>query len=56
VDVAYLVGELAGGKAKAPFVAAISLSAEGRDKIAPVPGFTRKAIVAGLTETCRQVA
>jgi len=33
---------------KCPFVAAISLSAEGRPyifKIAPVPGFTRKAIV-----------
>ena len=51
---AYLGGELAGGKAgrgsenKVPFVAAISLSAEGRPlyiKMAPVPGFTRKAIV-----------
>ena len=49
-----LGGELAGGKAgrgsenKVPFVAAISLSAEGRPlyiKMAPVPGFTRKAIV-----------
>jgi len=54
VDDAYLGGELAGGKAgrgsenKVPFVAAISLSAEGRPlyiKMAPVPGFTRKAIV-----------
>jgi len=53
VDDAYLGGELAGGKAgrgsenKVPFVAAISLSAEGRPlyiKMAPVPGFTRKAI------------
>ena len=55
IDDAYLGGELAGGKAgrgsenKVPFVAAISLSAEGRPlyiKMAPVPGFTRKAIVA----------
>jgi len=47
VDDAYLGGELAGGKAgrgsenKVPFVAAISLSAEGRPlyiKMAPVPG------------------
>ena len=54
VDDAYLGGELAGGKAgrgsenKVPFVVAISLSAEGRPlyiKMAPVPGFTRKAIV-----------
>ena len=54
VDDAYLGGELAGGKAgrgsenKVPFVAAISLSAEGRPlyiKMAPIPGFTRKAIV-----------
>jgi len=54
VDDAYLGGELAGGKAgrgsenKVPFVAAISLSAEGRPlyiKMAPVPGFTRQAIV-----------
>ena len=54
VDDAYLGGELAGGKAgrgsenKVPFVAAISLSAEGRPlyiKMAPVPGFTRNAIV-----------
>ena len=52
-DDAYLGGELAGGKAgrgsenKVPFVAAISLSAEGRPlyiKMAPVPGFTRKAV------------
>lgn len=55
IDDAYLGGELAGGKAgrgsenKVPFVAAISLSAEGRPlyiKMAPVPSFTRKAIVA----------
>ena len=54
VDDAYLGGELVGGKAgrgsenKVPFVVAISLSAEGRPlyiKMAPVPGFTRKAIV-----------
>jgi hypothetical protein len=54
VDDAYLGGELAGGKAghgsenKVPFMAAISLSAEGRPlyiKMATVPGFTRKAIV-----------
>jgi hypothetical protein len=54
VDDAYLGGELAGGKAgrgsenKIPFVAAISLSEQGRPlyiKMAPVPGFTRKAIV-----------
>ncbi len=52
-DDAYLGGELAGGKAgrgsenKVPFVAAISLSAEGRPlciKMALVPGFTRKAV------------
>ena len=54
VDDAYLGGELTGGKAgrgsenKVPFVAAISLSAEGHPlsiKMAPVPGFTRKAMV-----------
>jgi hypothetical protein len=53
VDDAYLGGELAGGKAgrgsenKVPFVAAVSLNAEGHPvyvKMAPVPGFTRKAI------------
>ncbi|MDP2179231.1 IS1595 family transposase [Methylicorpusculum sp.] len=53
VDDAYLGGELTGGKAgrgsenKVPFVAALSLSAEGHPlyvKMAPVPGFTRKAI------------
>ena len=53
VDDAYLGGELAGGKAgrgsenKVPFVAAISLGAEGHPmyvKMAPVPGFTLKAI------------
>jgi len=53
VDDAYLGGELVGGKAgrgsenKVPFVAAISLSAEGHPmsiKMAPVPGFTLKAI------------
>ena len=53
VDDAYLGGELTGGTAgrgsenKVPFVAAISLSAEGHPlyvKMAPVPGFTRKAI------------
>ena len=54
VDDAYLGGELAGGMAgrgsenKVPFVAAISLSAKGRPlyiKMAPIPDFTRKAIV-----------
>ena len=64
VDDAYLGGELAGGKAgrgsenKVPFVAAISLSAEGRPlyiKMAPVPGFTRKALLAGLTKTFHQI-
>lgn len=53
VDDAYLGGELAGGKAgrgsenKVPFVAALSLSTEGHPrfiKMAPIPGFTRKAI------------
>ena len=52
-DEAYLGGELAGGKAgrgsenKVPFVAAISLNAEGRPlyiKMALAPGFTRKAV------------
>ena len=59
VDDAYLGGELVGGKAgrgsenKVPFVAAISLSAEGRPlyiKMAPIPGFTRKAIVGWAKE------
>ena len=53
VDDAYLGGERAGGKAgrgsenKVPFVAALSLSTEGHPrfiKMAPIPGFTRKAI------------
>jgi hypothetical protein len=53
VDDVYLGGELAGGKAgrgsenKVPVVAAVSLNAEGHPvyiKMAPVPGFTRKAI------------
>lgn len=53
VDDVYLGGELAGGKAgrgsenKVPFVAAVSLNTEGHPmyvKMAPVPGFTRKAI------------
>jgi len=53
VDDAYLGGELAGGKAgrgsenKVPFVAAVSLNAEGHPvyvKMALVPGFTRKAM------------
>jgi hypothetical protein len=53
VDDVYLGGELTGGKAgrgsdnKVPFVAAISLDAEGHPrylKMALVPGFTRKAI------------
>ena len=59
VDDAYLGSELAGGKAgrgsenKVPFVAAISLSGEGRPlyiKMAPVPGFARKAIVSWANE------
>ena len=53
VDDAYLGGEFTGGKAgrgsenKVPFVAAVSLTAEGHPKyvkMAPVPGFTLKAI------------
>jgi hypothetical protein len=53
VDDAYLGGELAGGKRgrgsenKVPFVAAVSLNAAGHPmyvKMAPVPGFTLKAI------------
>jgi hypothetical protein len=53
VDDAYLGGELAGGTAgrgsenKVPLVAAVSVTAEGHPqyvKLAPVPGFTRKAI------------
>lgn len=69
VDDAYLGGELAGGKAgrgsenKVPFVAAVSLNAEGRPlyvKLAPVPGFTRKAIAdwakADLSPGCQVVS
>jgi hypothetical protein len=65
VDDVYLGGELTGGKAgrgsdnKVPFVAAISLDAEGHPrylKMALVPGFTRKAIgdwaKADLTPGC----
>lgn len=53
VDDGYLGGELAGGKAgrgsenKVPFIAAVSLDTNGHPlyvKMAPVPGFTRKAI------------
>ena len=53
VDDAYLGGERVGGKAgrgsenKIPFVAAVSLNTEGHPmylKMAPVSGFTRKAI------------
>ena len=53
VDDAYLGGERVGGKAgrgsenKVPFVAAVSLNTEGHPmylKMAPVSGFTRKAI------------
>ena len=47
-DDAYLGGKAGrGSENKVPFVAAISLSAEGRPlyiKMAPVPGFTRKAV------------
>ena len=55
VDDAYLGGELPGGKVgrgsenKVPFVAALSLDAEGHPlyvKMSPVPNFTRKAIAA----------
>ena len=54
VDDAYLGGERVGGKAgrgsedKVPFVAAVSLNTKGHPmylKMAPVSGFTRKAIV-----------
>ena len=53
VDDAYLGGERSGGKVgrgsenKVPFLAAVSLSADGhplRTKLTPVPGFTLKAI------------
>lgn len=53
VDDAYLGGELTGGTAgrgsenKSPFVAAVSLTPDGHPlytKLAPLPGFTRKAI------------
>lgn len=66
VDDVYLGGELTGGKAgrgsenKVPFVAAVSLNPEGHPlytKMAPVPGFTRKAIAnwaaADLTPGCQ---
>lgn len=69
VDDAYLGGELPGGKAgrgsenKVPFVAAVSLNAEGHPlyaRMAPVPGFTRKAIGdwarADLAPSCRVVS
>ena len=55
VDDAYLGGELPGGKAgrgsenKVPFIAAVSLGAEGHPlyvKMTPVPGFTLKAVSA----------
>jgi hypothetical protein len=53
IDDAYLGGELSGGTAgrgsqnKAPFVAAVSLNAQGHPqyvKLTPVAGFTREAI------------
>ena len=53
LDDAYLGGELAGGKSgrgsqnKVPFVAAVSMSDEGRSrfvKLTPVAGFTHEAI------------
>lgn len=69
LDDAYPGGELPGGKAgrgsenKVPFVAAVSLNAEGHPmhvKMAPVPGFTRKAIAnwakADLSPGCRVVS
>ena len=55
VDDAYLGGERSGGKVgrgsenKVPFVAAVSLSEDGRPlraRLTPVPGFTLKAIAA----------
>ncbi|MFA5058554.1 MAG: IS1595 family transposase [Opitutaceae bacterium] len=69
VDDAYFGGELTGGTAgrgsenKVPFIAAVSLTPEGHPlylKLAPVPGFTRKA-VAGWANTdlspgCRVVS
>lgn len=60
VDDAYLGGERPGGKAgrgaenKVPFVAAVSTDALGHPayaKMAPVPGFTRKAIAAWANDT-----
>ena len=69
VDDAYLGGELAGGKAgrgsenKVPFVAAVSLDAEGHPayaKMVPVSGFTRQAIgdwaKANLSPGCRVIS
>lgn len=69
VDDAYLGGERTGGKAgrgsenKVPFVAAVSLDAEGRPlyvKMAPLPGFTRNAIrdwaKADLSPGCRVIS
>ncbi len=65
MDDVYLGGELPGGKVgrgsenKVPFVAAVSFDADGHPlyaKMAPVPGFTRKAIAdwagAGLGLGC----
>lgn len=69
VDDAYLGGELTGGTAgrgsenKVPFIAAVSLTDEGRPqylKLAPVPGFTRKAIAdwasAALSPGCQVIS
>jgi transposase-like protein len=59
VDDAYLGGERTDGKAgrgsenKVPFVAAVSVDAEGHPlyaKMTPVPGFTRKALTAWATD------
>ncbi|RQW82215.1 MAG: IS1595 family transposase [Methylococcus sp.] len=69
VDDAYLGGQLTGGTVgrgsenKVPFIAAVSLTAEGHPlylKLAPVPGFTRKAVanwaVTELSPGCRVVS
>ena len=69
VDDAYLGGERSGGTAgrgsenKVPFIAAVSLTAEGHPlylKMAPVPGFTRKAIAdwasTDLSPGCRVIS
>jgi transposase-like protein len=60
VDDAYLGGELSGGTAgrgsqnKVPFLAAVSVDAEGHPvhaKLTPVAGFTRKAVAAWASDS-----